>query len=197
MKDSLKSVLKLSISSHGYGMISSSVQRGSSAYVMFYAQSKFTNITCGLTRRKEFDEGIAGFLSGVTSSPFHTYWELIKVTGKFPCSNSFLRSLKPMMFRHGVFDCIFFTVNKSLEGQHSSLRFAISAATASFVNLMFDVWKTRQMEQFPKKVDLTSILKSFTVRSYFSNYFIKGIDLSFNWFIVGILKEILYNYDKK
>jgi hypothetical protein len=98
-------------------------------------------------------------------------------------------SLRPMMLRHGVFDCTFFTSNSFFENLKSSDRFCIAAATASFTNLFFDIWKTQQMTHAPHRVAFGYILSSFTVSRFISNYAVKGADLSANWYVTGLVKD--------
>ena len=185
----------LPVNQHAMGMLSSALQRGGSAFFMFYGQSHMYGLTKGSTDSMVLDQAFAGGLSGTLTAPFHTYWELIKVRGGLPCSRSYKMCLYPMAFRHAIFDATFFGVNSAVgqEEYHSSIRFALAAASASCMNLLWDVWKTRQMEAFPKRVRFASIFWNMKWRSFVRNYLVKGTDLTANWFVVGCLKEQLFS----
>jgi hypothetical protein len=76
---------------------------------------------------------------------------------------------------------------------HSGVKFGLAAATASFANLLFDVWKTRRMELFPQRVGfMTGVVQTMKVSSFLTNYLIKGTDLTVNWFVVGCLKDHVF-----
>lgn len=168
----------------------SCTQRGSSAFLMFYLQDEINVVTQDVTRFKAVNEGVAGLLAGVVSGPFHAYWELMKVRIGQPINMPVYRAaLAPMILRHGVFDGSFFFVNELLSGYSSAIKFASAAASASFFNLVFDVWKTQRMHRFPQPTSFWFVLSSIRFSSFASNYAIKGVDLSFNWFVVGIMKD--------
>jgi hypothetical protein len=183
----------LSFSHQITGIASSCIQRGVSAWIMFDLQRRIKSSTDKVTPFPVINDGIAGALAGTISAPFHTFWELLKVTGRIFTIQSYFVALKPMLFRHGVFDMSFFATTKYFENESSSVKFALAAAFASFSNLLFDVWKTQQMEQFPKRVDFKSVLKELASRRYGSNYLMKGTDLSVNWFVVGIIKDHFFS----
>jgi hypothetical protein len=255
---------------HVMGITSSALQRGGSAFFMFYAQSTIydhvlTWRTHPLTTTTSDDEhgplshqhqqqhhqqqqynnnnnnnfignqALAGFLSGMITAPFHTYWELIKVRGTFPTHRLYLLALPPMICRHAIFDGIFFGTQATLvhlaatgsrvptsdvapqkvgedEGgtggwttttqvaqqlsSSSGIRFGLSAALASMGNLLWDVWKTRQMS-VPSAIPSTSLRRTplrrvfflrdvvgtMTVPSFWRQYLVKGTDLTANWFV--------------
>lgn len=210
VRDVKERFVSLPMKHHLLGVISSSMQRGGSAFLMFYSQSHVHQVTKGMTGYNNCDHAMAGALSGLLSAPFHTYWELIKVRGAIPNTiQSYLVCLRPMLWRHSVFDGTFFGVNafvsdvqqRQMQEENSSypsssgFRFALSAASASFANLWFDVWKTRQMKAYPKRVHLyRSILvpMHMMTKSFWSNYLVKGTDLSVNWFVVGCIKDYLF-----
>lgn len=179
----------LPVQQHAMGMISSGLQRGGSAFFMFYTQSQIYDLTNGRTNSFILDQALAGGASGAITAPFHTYWELIKVRGTLPCMGAYRICLFPMICRHAIFDFTFFGVNASLgPEQHAGGRFALAAAAASFSNLLWDVWKTQQMEHFPQRVRFGIIL-AMPWSSFVKNYLVKGTDLTANWFVVGCLKE--------
>mmetsp|Transcript_23468 Transcript_23468/g.34634 ORF Transcript_23468/g.34634 Transcript_23468/m.34634 type:complete len:234 (-) Transcript_23468:314-1015(-) len=176
--------------SHLQGALASCTQRGSSAFLMFYLQHEINIITNNVTPYKALDEGLAGVLAGLVSGPFHTYWELMKVRIGQPVTIPVYRAaLAPMMLRHGVFDGSFFFVNEILSEYSSAVRFSSAAAAASFCNLVFDVWKTQRMHRFPQPTSFWFVVSSMRMSSFLSNYAIKGLDLSFNWFMVGLIKD--------
>jgi hypothetical protein len=187
-------VLKLPLAQHASGMISSGLQRGGSAFLMFYLQSNIYQATKGGTSSHVADQALAGALSGALSAPFHTFWELIKVRGTMPCQGSYITCLTPMVCRHVVFDATFFGVHSSLEGYTSSsgLRFAAAAALSSFTNLVWDVWKTRQMQDYPVRISFRGVVVTMKWRSFLSNYLVKATDLTANWFVVGCVKDFLF-----
>ena len=198
--------VSLPLKHHVLGVTSSGLQRGGSAFLMFYAQSHVYEVTTGMTGYACSDHAVAGALSGLLSAPFHTYWELIKVRGTIPNALScYFICLGPMLLRHGVFDGTFFGVNSYLLDQQrqdnsnlpksSGFRFAMAAASASFTNLWFDIWKTLQMKLYPKRMRLyrgVMIPMHWMTRSFWSNYLVKGTDLTVNWFAVGCLKDYLF-----
>ena len=195
LKSVATSLASLSLRTHVMGMLSSCTQRGGSAFLMFYTQANLYQFTNGVTRHSVTDQALAGALGGAMSAPFHTCFELIKVRGHIPCVNACFMSLRPMMLRHAVFDGTFFLINAGL-AQHeysAGRRFAAAAATASFTNLLFDVWKTRQMAQFPRPVRFLSVVSSLRPTTFLSNYVVKGTDLTINWFVVGCLKEAFFS----
>jgi len=206
---------------HIMGMASSSLQRGGSAFLMFHLQGHAYQWTCGISPKagspriaNTVDHTIAGALSGALSAPFHTVWELIKVRGTWHASSqnrdskSILRlllppdhafqmyrsCLLPMICRHAIFDATFFGVNASLSQSSfsSAQRFALGAASASFTNLLWDVWKTRKMEAYPKNIRFIEVARSFRLRTFFAHYLVKGTDLTANWFAVGYVKDRMY-----
>ena len=186
----VSSFWKLPLRHHVMGMVSSSLQRGGSAFLMFYTQSKLSNVLHSTTSSPVVNQSLAGALGGTVSAPFHTYWELIKVRGTLPSFKIYHLSLVPMLFRHGVFDGTFFAVHALCPSDYGSgVRFAASAATASFTNLVFDVWKTRGMQEFPKHVRFRAVVKSLPPRVFLANYVVKGAELSTNWFVVGCIKD--------
>jgi hypothetical protein len=199
-------------------MASSAIQRGGSAFFMFTCQNKVYEWTNGLLsvgggeKNDIVGHCFAGVLSGAVTAPFHTYWELAKVRGGLPDSWTMYRTaLIPMIFRHAVFDGVFFGVStacdqwgKDLRQQqemseilsHSGVKFGLAAATASLANLLFDVWKTRRMGSFPTRVNFISgVVRTMTAASFISNYLVKGTDLTVNWFVVGSLKDHLFFVD--
>jgi hypothetical protein len=187
-------MLKLPLAQHATGMLSSGLQRGGSAFLMFYLQSHIYQTTKGSTSSHVADQALAGALSGTLSAPFHTFWELIKVRGTMPCRGSYTTCLTPMIYRHAIFDATFFGVHSSLEGYtpSSGVRFAAAAAASSFTNLIWDVWKTRQMQDYPVRISLRGVVVTMKWRSFLSNYLVKGTDLTANWFIVGCVKDFLF-----
>jgi len=204
----LRDLTSLRTGHHLMGMASSAAQRGGSAFFMFQIQGLVYPLASrGLTPSLHVDQAMAGALAGSIAAPLHAYWELIKVRGSFPSSRAYWISLRPMLARHSVFDGAFFGVNSccvaaSEDGDrrqrryphfnHAGFRFALAAASASFANLVFDVWKTRQMREFPTVVPLRSVMAGMTVGSYARNYLLKGADLTVNWFAVGCIKEALF-----
>jgi hypothetical protein len=114
-----------------------------------------------------------------------------------PSRQLYWTSLWPMILRHAVFDGTFFGVNDYLLSLDSvldtplsgGLRFATAAASASFSNLIFDIWKTRQMKLYPIRLGLREIVASLSISGYARNYTVKGVDLTVNWFVVGCLKD--------
>jgi hypothetical protein len=188
-------MLKLPLLQHATGMLSSGLQRGGSAFLMFFLQSHIYQTTKGSTSSHVADQAVAGALSGVLSAPFHTFWELIKVRGTImPCRGSYTTCLTPMIYRHAIFDATFFGVHSSLEGYtpSSGVRFAAAAAVSSFTNLIWDVWKTRQMQDYPVRISLRGVVVTMRWRSFVSNYLVKGTDLTANWFMVGCVKDFLF-----
>lgn len=166
---------------------------------MFYTQANLYQFTNGVTRHSVShsvtDQALAGAPGGTLSAPFHTYFELIKVRGHIPCVIAYFMPLRPMMMRHAVFYGTFFWINAGL-AQHeysAGIRFATAAATASFTNLLLDVWKTRQMAQFPRPVRFLSVVSSLRPTTFLSNYIVKGTDLTIHWFAVGCLKEAFFS----
>lgn len=193
-------LIQLPIQQHMMGIVSSGLQRGGSAFFMFYTQSQILQYTNQVTPSPVLDQAIAGGVSGAITAPFHTYWELIKVRGTMPSFGAYRTCLYPMLFRHAIFDATFFGVNTAVgtDTTHAGVRFALAAASASFMNLIWDVWKTRQMEYYPKRVWLAQgVLASMTMRSLLSNYLVKGTDLTANWFAVGCFKEIFFPPPKR
>jgi hypothetical protein len=201
-----KSFRSIPLNQHLMGMLSSGLQRGGSAFIMFYAQSHVYRVTTGTMPSPTLDHAMAGALSGALSAPFHTYWELIKVRGSLPTTwSSYTMCLRPMVLRHGIFDATFFGVTTHLlllerdngySVSSSGIRFAVAAATASFTNLWFDVWKTRQMQHAPKtRIRLfrgVILPMHWGSTNFWSNYLVKGTDLTVNWFVVGCFKDILF-----
>ena len=192
----IKSLVSLPTRHHGLGMMSSASQRGGSAFIMFQLQAFVYRATEGRTSSRVTDQAIAGFLSGMLSAPFHTYWELIKIRGKAPCIGSCWTSLKPMALRNAVFDGTFFGMNTLLEDRHAGVRFGIAAATASLANLVFDVWKTLQMKHYPTRVYLRGVIVDMRWNSFLMNYLVKGTDLCVNWFAVGCIKDTFFSEAK-
>jgi hypothetical protein len=198
---------------HLSGMASSGIQRGMSAFLMFYAQGHIYQSTKGTTPSYIMDQALAGALSGAVSAPFHTVWELIKVRGGAGTSTStsttkganrivmvpqrqrvlamYLTCLVPMVFRHGIFDATFFGVSAAAApcSDSSGVRFALAAASASLTNLLWDVWKTRQMEHYPLRISFQQVARSMRWRTFLSHYVVKGTDLTANWFAVGYIKD--------
>ena len=157
---------------------------------MFFIQGELKEYTSGITRFESINEAAAGVMAGVVSAPFHTYWELMKVrTGCPVCIQSYKVALLPMILRHSVFDGTFFFVNDIFSNYSSAVRFGTAAASASFCNLLFDVWKTQRMHRFPRHTSFYSVLSTLRFSTFLSNYAVKGIDLSFNWFVVGLVKD--------
>ena len=124
-------------------------------------------------------------------------------------------ALYPMILRHAIIDGVFFGVftacdvwSKDLHHDdqqrkytsmmsgvlsHSGFKFGLAAASASFVNLLFDVWKTRTMQSFPTRVQFVrGVVYTMTPASFLSNYLVKGTDLTVNWFVVGCLKDHVF-----
>lgn len=185
-----RAMASLSMKQHSFGMAASSLQRGGSAFLMFYTQSSVYKYTRGVSGRKFTDEALAGALSGAISAPFHTFWEIIKVKGVAPTLQSLKLSLFPMLLRHSVFDATFFAVYSLFEDYSSGIRFALAGASGSCTNLLFDLWKTRQMES-AVKVPLFRVYKSLTIGSFALQYLVKGSELAINWFVVGCVKEYI------
>jgi len=189
--------------------MASACQRGGAAFLMFQLQASALPIVDGFSRNRHLDQALAGALAGLVTSPFHTVWEYAKINGTLPPNRAaYLVSLKPMMLRHAVFDATFFGSNSLCCSEnpnlsHAGVRFAVSAATASFANLLFDVWKTRQMKQVgmarglgggvPRALPLRSVVATMTLSGFLRNYLVKGTDLTANWFAVGCVKEALFS----
>lgn len=191
-----RDLTRLDMKIHIMGMSSSGCQRGGSAFIMFALQSQAYRLTHQATSSSPMNHALAGTLAGAMSAPFHTYWEIIKVRHELPCRRLYLTCLQPMILRHAVFDGTFFGVNALLLSEHqytTGIRFAAAAASASLMNLVFDVWKTRQMAHFPHNVSLRQVFQSMTRRVFLTNYLVKGTDLALNWFVVGCLKEFLFD----
>jgi hypothetical protein len=168
----------------------SCTQRGGSAFLMFFMQENINVYTAGTTPYTPINEAIAGATAGVVSAPFHTYWELMKVQiGKPVTFAAYKAALLPMVLRHSVFDGTFFFVNEICSEYSSAIKFGASAATASFCNLIFDVWKTQRMHRFPQRTSLWFVLSSLRVSNFASNYLVKGFDLTLNWCVVGLIKD--------
>jgi hypothetical protein len=133
-------------------------------------------------------------MAGLVSAPFHTYWELMKVQIGHPVTlQAYRAALLPMVMRHSVFDGTFFFVNDVFSDYSSAVKFGTAAATASFCNLIFDVWKTQRMHRFPQQTSFWFVLSSLRLSSFASNYVVKGIDLSLNWCVVGLLKDAYFS----
>lgn len=247
---------------HIIGISSSSVQRGGSAFLMFYVQSSIYDNTiirrpshdqqriqqhehCNGNYHYICDQTVAGVFSGMVTAPFHTYWELIKVRGSLPTSTRmYVLALLPMTYRHAIFDGLFFGTQATLTqlggvkpqplgvsqvhpsdvvtpekvqevggwnadmvlhqlSSSSGVRFGISAAVASLGNLLWDVWKTRQMS-VPSTLTPSTVLskighpirriyffrdivQTMTVQCFWRQYLVKGTDLTANWFVRTLL----------
>lgn len=193
---------KVRFTHHALGILSSATQRGGSAFLMFQIQSIVYPHVVDVAPSIHANNALAGFLAGILTAPFHTYWEIIKVRGMLPCRYTYLVSLRPMMARHAVFDGTFFGVNSYVgeyyqkhhhnNNTNTGIRFAIAAASASFTNLLFDVWKTRQMTLYPRIVPLWQVCASISFGPFVKNYLVKGTDLTLNWFAVGCIKDALF-----
>lgn len=178
--------------SHIRGALASCAQRGGSAFLMFFIQGKMNVYTSSISISKSVNEAVAGALAGLISAPFHTYWELMKIRlGQPVTMSSYRAALLPMMLRHSVFDGSFFYVNDLFSDYSSATRFGLAAASASFCNLIFDVWKTQRMHRYPQHTPLFRVLASLRISTFLSNYVVKGIDLTANWTVVGIIKDSL------
>jgi len=196
----MRRLLATSPTNHVLGMTSSGLQRGMSAYFMFYFQGHTYGAVKGTTGMYAADQALAGAVSGTMTAPIHTVWELIKVRGsavgkawKLPKHSLHMYStcLVPMVCRHGIFDGIFFGVTAVIApySESSGIRFAAAAATASFANLLWDVWKTQQMQEYPKRISFRQIVRPLTWRGFLAQYIVKGVDLTANWFAVGVIKD--------
>lgn len=215
----VRRLIALPLPQHALGMLSSSFQRGGSAFFMFACQQQIYTTFIGTSSppspssslKSVLNHMLAGAVSGALTAPFHTYWELAKVRGHLLYFNNtsnngwklYQTCLVPMIFRHAIFDGVFFGVSTASDvlGQqddngsnnfmsHAGVKFGLSAATASLANLVWDVWKTRRMEAFPMRIGfVTGVLQTMTLKSFLLNYAVKGTDLTVNWFVVGCLKE--------
>lgn len=189
----LSRLISLPLRHHLQGAVASCTQRGGSGFLMFFIQGHLNGFTSESTSYKPVNEAIAGGMAGLVSAPFHTYWELMKVQiGKPVTIQAYKTALFPMIMRHSVFDGTFFFVNDVLSGYSSAVKFGTAAATASFCNLVFDVWKTQRMHRFPQKTSFWFMLSSLRLSTFASNYLVKGVDLSVNWYIVGLIKDACY-----
>lgn len=165
---------------------------------MFFVQGKLKLYTADTTRYAHVNEALAGAMSGAMSAPFHTYWELMKVQMGTPVTlQAYKTAILPMVLRHSVFDGTFFFVNDVFGDYSSAVKFGAAAASASFCNLVFDVWKTQRMHRFPQKTSFWFFLSSLRMSSFASNYFVKGVDLSVNWYMVGLIKDSFFSRHSK
>ena len=204
IKELTNAYRKTSISSHLQGSLSSVGQRGASAFLMFYGQNYISTKMGTPTEIPMVNAGLSGFVSGGLSSLVHTIFEPMKIrlekkvaAGHSPLSINqgikiYTRSLKPMFWRHALFDGTFFATSSLVQDHSYSIQFAVSAFMASCANLTHDVWKTKLIRSLPYRVTYLMILRNMTFREYSKQLIWKSFDLSTNWFITGLIFSSLF-----
>lgn len=193
IKGTVKAFNKVTVAHHMTGIVSSAAQRGTTTIVTFTIQGWIQENLKGQVGNAVVEHGIAGAVTGSFTAPFTAWLEPLKIRGEhMRSSRMFFRSMTPMILRNGVFEGVFFAMNKYLEDHHAGIRFAAASASASFMNLTFDVWKTRVIQRYPSRVPLIGVLRVMTAREFFGNYIIKCTEVCLNWFFAGCMLEYCF-----
>ncbi|CAB9519138.1 expressed unknown protein [Seminavis robusta] len=180
---------------HLRGAVSSAAQRGSSAFLMFYGQAAISNAIFGTTTNSSWlSSGLAGFLGGGVSAVVHTLFEPLKIRHDQRLTWSIYKaSLRPMMWRHALFDGTFFATTSLLQEYSYATQFGVSALAASTVNLTHDVWKTQFIRALPKRVRWITVVQGMTSTCFRQQLVVKAADLGFNWWVTGLLFAALFH----